>query len=296
MKTNITTDNYEAYLLDYMEGNLNADETKQLKAFVAAQGLDWNELTAPLPYLEAPQVAYEGKERLKQRPLSLSKGSKSRTKHTIVPLYVKIASAAAAAGLLLTVSLWPEKSMPKVEPIAELKPLLPGRLITASEATTTLPPRTIQFVQPQVVKKEKPTVSENVAEAISKRAETPLVAQLEPQKAHILPTSTTFNEPDFDLVAYRMDTHLALAQIEANRFKDFSEDEDNDRELSLIGRGLLWLTNGRHDSFASLIGAGVSKAKQDLTEAATDMALAAYSNFNEQFEETKERWEEKQEK
>ena len=293
MKTNITTDNYEAYLLDYMEGNLNADETKQLKAFVAAQGLDWNELTAPLPYLEAPQVAYEGKERLKQRPLSLSKG---RTKHTIVPLYVKIASAAAAAGLLLTVSLWPEKSMPKVEPIAELKPILPGRLITASEATTTLSPKTIQFVQPQVVKKEKPTVSENVAEAISERAETPLVAQLEPQKAHILPISTTFNEPDFDLLAYRMDTHLALAQIEANRFKDFSEDEDNDRELSLIGRGLLWLTNGRHDSFASLIGAGVSKAKQDLTEAATDMALAAYSNFNEQFEETKERWEEKQEK
>ena len=297
MKTNITTDNYEAYLLDYMEGNLNADETKQLKAFVATQGLDWNELTAPLPYLEAPQVAYEGKERLKQRPLSLSK---SRTKHTIVPLYVKIASAAAAAGLLLTVSLWPEKSMPKVEPIAELKPILPGRLITASEATTTLPPRTVQFVQPHVVKKvfkkEKPTVSENVAEAISERAETPLVAQLEPQKAQTLPTSTTFNEPDFDLVAYRMNTHLALAQIEANRFKDFSEDEDYGRELSLIGKGLLWLTNGRHDSFASLIGAGVSKAKQDLTEAATDVALAAYSNFNEQFEETKERWEERQEK
>ncbi len=297
MKTNITTDNYEAYLLDYMEGNLNADETKQLKVFVATQGLDWNELTAPLPYLEAPQVAYEGKERLKQRPLNLSKG---RRKQTIVPLYVKIASAAAVAGLLLTVSLWPEKSMPKVEPIAELKPILPGRLITASEATTTLPPRTVQFVQPHVVKKvfkkEKPTVSENVAEAISERAETPLVAKLEPQKAQSLPTSAIIDEPDFDLVAYRMDTHLALAQIEANRFKGYSEDEDYDRELSLIGRGLLWLTNGRHDSFASLIGAGVSKAKQDLTEAATDMALAAYSNFNEQFEETKERWEERQEK
>ena len=283
MKTNITTDNYEAYLLDYMEGNLSPDETRQLKAFVAAQGLDWSELTAPLPYLEAPQVAYEDKERLKKH-------------RAIVPLYVKIASVAAAAGLLLTVSLWPEKSMPKAEPIAKLKPILPGRLITASETTTTLPPRTVQFVQPHVVKKEKPTVSENVAEAISERAETPLIAQLEPQKAQTLPTSAIIDEPDFDLVAYRMDTHLDLAQIEVNRFKDFSEDEDNDRELSLIGRGLLWLTNGRHDSFASLIGAGVSKAKQDLTEAATDMALAAYSNFNEQFEETKERWEERQEK
>ena len=119
---------------------------------------------------------------------------------------------------------------------------------------------------------------------------------MEPQKAQSLPTSAIIDEPDFDLVAYRMDTHLALAQIEANGFENYSENEDDYRELSLRGRGLLWLTNGRHDSFASLIGAGVSKAKQDLTEAATDMALAAYSNFNEQFEETNERWEEKQEK
>ena len=121
------------------------------------------------------------------------------------------------------------------------------------------------------------------------------MAQLEPQKAQILPTSTTIDEPDFDLLAYRMNTNLALAQIEANRFDNYTENEEDDRELSLVGKGLLWLTNGRHDSFASLIGAGVSKVKQDLTEAATDMAFAAYNNFNEQIEETKGRWEEKRE-
>ena len=282
---NITIDNYEAYLIDYIDGNLNEDETRQLQQFVAAQGLDWKELTAPLPYLEAPQVAYNGKERLKK-------------KATIVPLYVKIASAAAAAGLLLTVSLWPEKSMPKLEPIAELKPILPGRLITADE-TTALPPRTTHFVQPQVVRKEKATASEtasgNNPETISGRIEMPLVTQLEPKKAQLLPASATIDEPDFDLLAYRMNSNLALAQIEANRFEDFSEEEEDDRELSLIGKGLLWLTNGRHDSFASLIGAGMSKAKKDLTEAATDMAFAAYSNLSEQFDEAKERWEEKRE-
>lgn len=275
MKTNITTDNYEAYLLDYMEGNLCPDETEQLKAFVATQGLDWDELTAPLPYLAAPQVAYEGKEELKK-------------KAAIVPLYVKIASAAAAAGLLLTVSLWPEKSMPKMEPIADLKPILPGRLITASE-TTNLPPRTIQFVQPQTVKKAKPVVSKTVSETLPKRVETPLLAQIEPQKAPILPTLPS-SDPDFDLLDYRMNTELAFAQIDENVF-----DEDDDRVLSFIGKGIFRLTNGKHDSFASLIGAGVNKAKQDLTEAATDWALAAYSNFNEQFEETKERWVEKRE-
>ena len=291
MKTNITTDNYEAYLLDYMDGNLSPDEAEQLKAFVAAQGLDWDELTEELPHLEAPQIAFEGKESLKQRALSLTKGRPSEKKRTIIPLYVKIASVAAAAGLLLTVTLWPEKSMQKTETIAELKPILPGRLITSSE-TTTLPLRTFRFVQPQVVKKERPTFSETVSE----RVETPLVAQLEPQKAPVLPTSSTVAEPDFNLLAYRMNTDLALALINEYGFKDFSENEEFDREPSLIGKGLLLLTNGRHDSFASIIASGLTTAKKELDLAATDFALTAYNRADESFEEAKEYWEEKIEK
>ena len=275
MKTNITTDNYEAYLLDYMDGNLSPDEAEQLKAFVAAQGMDWNELTEELPHLEAPQIAFEGKEKMKK-------------KATVVPLYVKIASVAAAAGLLLTVTLWPEKSMQKTETIAELKPILPGRLITASE-TTTLPTRTFHFAQPQVVKKERPTISETV----SKRVEMPLVAQLESQKAPILPTSSTASEPDFDLLAFRMNTNLALALINEYDFNSFSKDEEFDREPSLISKGLLWLTNGRHDSFASIIASGLTTAKKELDLAATDFALTAYNRADESIEEAKEYWEEK---
>ena len=281
MKTIITTDNYEAYLLDYMEGNLSPDEAEQLKAFVAAQGLDWDELTEELPHLEAPQIAFEGKESLKQRALSLSKGRPSEKKRTIIPLYVKIASVAAAAGLLLTVTLWPEKSMQKTETIAELKPILPGRLITASE-TTTLPLRTFRFVQPQVVKKERPTFSETVSE----RVETPLVAQLEPQKAPTLPTSSTVAEPDFDLLAYRMNTDLAFAQTDEHG----ADDEIDEQDLSLIGRGIYRLTEGRHDSFEDLISSGLTTAKKELTLAATDIALTAYNRADERFEEAKERW------
>ena len=77
---NITTDNYEAYLIDYLDGNLSADETEQLKQFVAAQGLDWAELTEGLPHLEAPQIVYQNKSEL--RSLSLSKG---RHKNAIIP-------------------------------------------------------------------------------------------------------------------------------------------------------------------------------------------------------------------
>ena len=271
MKTNITTDNYEAYLLDYMEGNLSPDETEQLKAFVAARGLDWSELTEDLPRLEAPQIEFEDKERLKKQ-------------RAVVPLYVKIASAAAAAGLLLTVGLWPEKQLPKTEPIADLKPIAATRIEMPFDLKT-LPIRTNHFVNSQVVVKEKPVVAE--------RVEIPLLAQLEPQKPQSLPVQNAFNEPDFYLLAYKMNTDLAFVQMDGNSFPDDIEDE---RNPSLIGKGLLWLTQGRHDSFASLIGAGLHKAKQDLTEAATDMALAAYYRADERFEEAKEYWGEKLEK
>ena len=271
MKTIITTDNYEAYLLDYMEGNLSPDEAEQLKAFVAAQGLDWEELTEELPHLEAPQIAYEGKKNLKK-------------KATIVPLYVKIASAAAAAGLLLTVSLWPEKSMPKMEPVAELKPILPTRLIT-SEENQTLPPRTVSFVAPHQTKVTKQK------EAV--RTETALLADLQPlnvEGATIALTTTQLETPDFDQMAYNMNDNLAISKYNENELVDDTEDED---ELSIIGKGIYRLTNGSYDSFASIISSGLSTAKKEITVAATDMALTAYHQVDERFEEVKEHWEEK---
>ena len=274
---NITIDNYEAYLLDYMEGNLSPEGAAELRQFVAAQGMNWDELTEELPHLEAPALAYENKEGLKK-------------KAAVVPLYAKIASAAAAAGLLLTVSLWPEKSLPKVEPIADLKPVAATHIERPLERLA-LQTRPTQFVKQNVVIKEKKV---EVEEVIMEKMEMPLVAELPSIKSESMQIESSisgFMEPDLELLAYRMSTERAFAQLNGNSFEENVEDEG----VSLIGKGLLWLTNGRHNSFASLIGAGVSKAKQDLTEAATDMALAAYSNFNEQIEEAKERWDEKRE-
>lgn len=121
----------------------------------------------------------------------------------------------------------------------------------------------------------------------------PLVAQLESQKAPILPTSSTASEPDFDLLAFRMNTNLALALINEYDFNSFSKDEEFDREPSLISKGLLWLTKGRHDSFASIIASGLTTAKKELDLAATDFALTAYNRADESIEEAKEYWEEK---
>ena len=288
MKTNITIDNYEAYLLDYMEGNLSPDEAEQLKAFVAAQGLDWDELTEELPHLEAPQISYEGKESLKQRPLSLEPVERSKGRHNtkVIPLYVKIASAAAAAGLLLTVSLWPEKSMPKMEPVAELKPILPTRLIT-SEENQTLPPRTVSFVAPHQTKATKQT------KAV--RTETALLEDLQPLKADgttIALTTTHSVEPEFDLIAYPMTDNLAYSTYDENEYVDDIEDED---ELSLIERGILKITDGKYESIGSMIHEGIQLAKEEINLAAADFAMTAYYRAEDQIEEVKEHWEKRRE-
>ena len=272
---NITIDNYEVYLVDYLDGDLSESETKQLQTFVAAQGLDWDELTEELPHLEAPALAYENKEGLKK-------------KAAVVPLYVKIASAAAAAGLLLTVSLWPEKSLPKVDPIAELQPIAATRIERPRERLA-LQTRPAQFVKQNVVVREKNVGIEKVA---MEKTEMPLVAelpQIKTKEAWIETTSPIFTEPDFDYLAYRINAGIALAQYENHSFEENVEDEG----VSLIGKGLLWLTGGRHSSFASLINSGLRQAKKETIEAATDMALAAYQRADEQLEEAKERWEEK---
>ena len=300
MKTIITTDNYEAYLLDYMEGNLSPDEAEQLKAFVAAQGLDWDELTEELPHLEAPQIAYEGKESLMQRSLSPYKSrslspSKGRPQRNIIPLYVKIASVAAAAGLLLTVSLWPEKQLPKVEPIANLKPIEVSRIVT-HEPTNLLPRRAIERMDslPRTSLRRDDMLSEsqNKGRNVAEREAMPLLAELPTKTITALQTDlplTNFDAPDFDFLAWHMNTDLALAQID-----DYSaDDEIDERDLSFIERGIYRLTEGRHDSIEDLIFSGLTTAKKELTLAATDFALTTYHQVDERFEEAKEQWEEK---
>ena len=279
MKTNITIDNYEAYLLDYMEGNLSPDETKQLKAFVAAQGMDWDELTEELPHLEAPAVTYQGKENLKK-------------KGVIVPLYVQIASAAAAAGLLLTVTLWPEKSMPRVEPIANLKPIEVSKIKT-NEPIALLPRRATESINPLPRTGIRGDDLRSEGHLTSERTAMPLLAELPTKTATALQIDlpwTNFDEPDFDLMAYRMNTELAMMSFDGNEFSDDTEEE---RDLSLIGKGIYLLTDGRHNSFASIISTGLSTAKKELNLAATDIALTAYYRADERFEEAKENWQDK---
>ena len=265
---NITNDNYEAYLLDYLEGRLSPDETAQLKAYVAAQGLDWDELTEPLPQLEALQTSYEGKAALKKQ-------------RAVVPLYAKIASAAAAAGLLLTLGLWPDKSMPKAEPIAELQPIKANRIEMLTE-TPTLPKRTVAFVAPKTEAKQKPEGKAKTATLIQERKEMPVLANLQPIAAQ--PVAIQIQEQEMLPPTFTMDFDWAMASAE---YADYGTYDDE--PLSLLSRGLLWLTGGRHDSLGSLVGAGVNKAKQEVVEIANKIE----QRTDESLAEVKERWDEK---
>ena len=89
-----------------------------------------------------------------------------------------------------------------------------------------------------------------------------------------------------------MNSDLAFAQFDESNYGNTNEDE---RNLSFIGKGIYRLTDGRHDSFASIISTGLSTAKKELNLAATDIAMTAYYRADERFEEVKERWQEKSE-
>ena len=267
---NINNDNYEAYLLDYVEGNLSPEEATQLRAFVEAQGLNWAELTEDLPHLEAPQVVFEGKARLKKQ-------------RTIIPLYAKIASAAAAAGLLLTIGLWPEKTMPKDEPIAELPPIQ-ACLSMESKPLQIVPRKIITFADCQVSKKEThsgPT-----------KMEVEAIATLSPMKVNEI---MTFEDADFvfannmELLRYRLEdesVHARLA-LESSLHEEIP--------TSLIGRGIYKMTDGRHASIGDLINEGLHIAKKEVVKVSTDAALATYYRAEEHIEDAKEQWQEKRE-
>ena len=278
---NITTDNYEAYLIDYLDGNLSADETEQLKQFVAAQGLDWAELTEELPHLEAPQIVYQNKSDL--RSLSLSKGRSDKEKRHIVPLYVKIASAAAAAGLLLTIGLWPEKSLPEVEPIAELQSIQPHLTFTEGPFQI-VPKRAIPFTESQGSRKE--------AKSQPTRMEIETIAALSPMKAQEIATFETSDfalASDIELLRYRMESEATLARLA------FESTFVEEMPTSFIGRGIYRMTEGRHASIGDLINAGLHIAKKEIKKASADAALATYFLAEEHYEKAKEHWQEKRE-
>ena len=276
---NITIDNYEAYLLDYVEGNLSPEGAAELRQFVAAQGLDWDELTEELPHLEAPEIAYEGKEKLKQKP-------------KVIPMYVKIASAAAAAGLLFTLVWKPNETLPKQELLAELKPIK-AQLSLNEEPMRLIPRKTVQFVSTQPIESQSVEKKETQNSYIE-RTETLALAELSPLK----PTATisiATAEPDAELemrmemLRYRLESELAFADLDNNTFKD-------EIPTSFIGRAIYRWSEGRYASINDLVNAGLHRTKQEISTVTTEMAMDVQQRAEEHLADAREYWQEKMEK
>ena len=269
---NINTDNYEAYLLDYMDGNLSPDETKQLQAFVAAQGLDWDELTEGLPRLEAPAVTYEGKESLKKKAV-------------FVPLFARIAAAAAAIALLFALFWKPSATMPQQELMAELQPrktVLPE----AEEISFPTPKATTYQIKNQPIAKNKATISHQ-----EERTEMPLLADLNPvsgKEIHLTDDYLIANSLLPDPMIFNFEPEVAFIEEEPYY--------DDDWEPSLIDRGVIRLTNGRYGSIGEMIGGVFHRVSHEVATTTARVAMTAYYKADNQIEEAKERWQEKRER
>ena len=83
----INTDNYELYFLQYLEGELGAEERQQVEVFAAEHPELGEELAlaAEAPRLSAEMVTYDDKEGLRRRPV----------------VWPRYAAAAVVAGALL---------------------------------------------------------------------------------------------------------------------------------------------------------------------------------------------------
>lgn len=133
MKTNL--ENYEERFFDYMEGQLSPEEMTDVEAFVAAhpeleEDFRWSRACKLEP---DTSITYTHKEALTQP---------AEKKALVIPLFVKIASVAAAIAVFVGIGwhLNPYAKVPGLTtcpPIANLQPI-PAKCLETSQQETPL--------------------------------------------------------------------------------------------------------------------------------------------------------------
>ena len=246
-----------------------------MRQFIAAQGLDWGELTEELPHLQASSDTYPDKESLKKRAAT-------------IPLFVKISSLAAAIALLFAVFWKQDETLPKMETIAELKPIA----ASISEAETTpviIPPKKIHQVGKQQVINQSIRPKKTETEEKPERIEVPNLAELQPLPAAELEAGSylTYREiqPNLPLPLYFLNEYYA--------FENPYEEDGYEHKPSLLDKGIIWLSGGRYDSFGNLVNSALTDAKKEVVKTTTKIAMTAYYKADYEIEEAKERWQEK---
>lgn len=187
------------------------------------------------PRLVPPDVVYEHKSAL-------------RKKHIMIPLYAKIITAAATVALLMGI-FWNRLVMPKQELLFTLQAIEAVRI--ESNEPVALAESQANFIVPKsVARPAKKFVS-------NKRVETPFLEELQP-----IPAMTLMNvECQFDILSVS-DVYYAYNDM------PILIHENNESNLSLIGKGIFRLTEGECDSFAGIFSEGLRSVKTEATSLA----------------------------
>lgn len=193
---------------------------------------------AEYPRLTPPDVVYEHKASLK--------------KPVVIPLYAKIVAAAAAVALLFGI-FWHRADLPEQELVAELNSVKAEMIET--DESYPLAESQARFVVPK--KSHKTAATPKVENVSVERVEMPMLAELQPKTAMVLMPM------EYPLA---IDTEIYYADNEP--FTD-SEEEDYEKEMSLVGRSIFKWTDGEHDSFASMVSEGLQSFKTEMASIAT---------------------------
>lgn len=345
----ISINNYEIFLIDYMEGRLNDAEIQQLKAFCAQNNIDFEELTEDLPVLDSPDIAFDEKECLLKNEIvtfddtdedqCILKPDTSivfkdkenlKKKAVILPLYAKIAAAVAIIVLLfglfwlpktensntneqpILVELAPEtnESHPKDTLISpenpsdnesneEYRNVYENAQIASNGEVAHRVSAKQQNIENQhnsrsFEKEEDECLIENDAEDIQPiKIEQELLASLEPRIATEIIVSEDF------AIENGLLPEMAFL-LPANNYylvqnQEWVEDDHEyyERHLSLIGRGISWLSQGRYTSISEVIGDGLHIAKHEVIDLSEQAVAIAYIKADEGLNEIKTKWEER---
>lgn len=187
MKTNM--ENYEERFVDYMEGQLDAAEMKEVEAFVTLHPELEEDFKLFCSSKLAPDtsIVFTHKEKL------------TKQKITVMPLFIRVAAIAASVALLIGIGIHFMK--PGQEVVLEKTPLITG--LTPIKSTMIDNPQSPSLLKPSTLK-AIPIPSRNVEiEEPVTLAQNEVIPTLEPIKSTLVingtETKLNYREPEIFL-------------------------------------------------------------------------------------------------
>lgn len=194
MKTNM--ENYEERFVDYMEGQLDAAEMKEVEAFVALH-----------PELEEDFKLFCSSKLAPDTTIVFAQKDKlMKQKTTVMPLFIRVAAIAASVALLIGIGIHFMK--PGQEVVLEKTPLIAG--LTPIKSTMIDSPQSPSLLKPSTLKaipipKDIVEVDEPVM-----LAQNEVIPTLEPIKSTIV-----FNETETETELNYREPEIFLAVLES---------------------------------------------------------------------------------